>query len=269
MHHDVDDVHDAYPIIPSGTAVLLLAGSSGRVETHRADLLAAHGARVRAIRWFGGVGQRPAPHDVPLELFFDHLDVLRRDHDRVAIMGTSFGAEAALVTAAVHPVDATIALSPSSVVWSGFSAGSWSSHWTLDGTPLPAVAFDPEWTPTDDPPEYLGLYARSLERDPDAAAAAAIAVEDISGEVLLVAGGDDRVWPSIRFSDAIVSRRAAQGRITMLITLPEAGHRVLLPGETAPEGGTAMARGGTPDADRRLGSLAWGEISRLLDLRAR
>lgn len=77
------DRHDAFPEVPCGTAVLLLAGSSGRVESQRADLLARHGARVRAIRWFGGMGQRPAPHEVPIELFIDQLDLLRRDADRV------------------------------------------------------------------------------------------------------------------------------------------------------------------------------------------
>lgn len=104
------DVFDAHPAEPHGTAVLLLAGSSGRIETNRAEMLAAHGARVRAIRWFGGVGQRPAPHEVPLELFVDEIDALRANHDRVALFGTSFGAEAALSVAAVTPVDATVAV---------------------------------------------------------------------------------------------------------------------------------------------------------------
>jgi len=136
---DPADRHDAFPAAPCGTAVLLLAGSSGRVEAQRADLLARHGARVRAIRWFGGTDQRPAPHEVPIEIFIDQLDLLRRDADRVAIFGTSFGAEAALVTASLHSVDATIAVAPSSVVWSGVVDGNWSSHWSLRGTPLPSV----------------------------------------------------------------------------------------------------------------------------------
>jgi len=35
---------------PSGTGVLLLAGSSGRVDSQRARVLRAHGATVLAIR---------------------------------------------------------------------------------------------------------------------------------------------------------------------------------------------------------------------------
>lgn len=261
------DRHDAFPEVPCGTAVLLLAGSSGRVESQRADLLARHGARVRAIRWFGGVGQRPAPHEVPIELFIDQLDLLRRDADRVAIFGTSFGAEAALVTASLHPVDATVAVAPSSVVWAGLTDGDWSSHWTRRGTPLPAVSLDPSWVPSTVPPEYRSLYEASIDRAPDAAAAAAIRTENITGVVVLIAGGDDRVWPSDRFAAEISARRSAHGRETTVVAHPAAGHRMVLPGETVAAGGVTMARGGSPSADAELGALAWPQIVHALDLR--
>jgi len=70
------DRYDAIPADPNGTAVLLLAGSSGRIERERAELLARPGARARAIRWFGGEGQRPHPHEVPLELFTTQIEQL-------------------------------------------------------------------------------------------------------------------------------------------------------------------------------------------------
>ncbi|MDN3443286.1 acyl-CoA thioester hydrolase/BAAT C-terminal domain-containing protein [Microbacterium sp. APC 3901] len=261
-----DDIYDAVSARPCGTAVLLLAGSSGRLESARADLLSRRGARVRTIRWFGGIGQRPAPQEVPIELFIEQIELLRRDHDRVAIFGTSFGAEAALVTATTVEVDATIAVSPSSVVWSGLAEGRWSSHWTLGGSPLPAVEFDPAWAPMTDPPEYLSLYSTSLTLDPALTAAATIPVERISGDLLLIAGGDDRVWPSAAFTTAISQRRRAHGRSTTIVQHPDAGHRLLLPGEAPAAGGMHMARGGTPRADAALGAQAWPEIARILDL---
>lgn len=262
------DLHDAFPAVSRGTAVLVLAGSSGRVESERADLLARHGARARAIRWFGGAGQRPAPHEVPIEMFVDQLDLLRRDADRVAIVGTSFGAEAALVTASLHSIDATVAIAPSSVVWAGFADENWSSHWTSQGTPLPAVPFDPSWTPSTEPPEYRSLYASSIDHDPEAAAAAVIRAENISGAVVLVVGGDDRVWPSDRFATELVDRRRAYGRDTTVIAHPTAGHRMVLPGESVSVGGMTMARGGSASADAELGALAWPHIVQALDLRA-
>lgn len=256
------DRHDAFPQTPSGGGVLLLAGSSGRIERERAELLAAHGIRARAIRWFGGAGQRAAPHEVPLELFIGELDALRRECDRVSIFGTSFGAEAALLTATVTPMHAVVAASPSSVVWAGVQDGHWSSHWTFDGHALPWVPFDEEWMPRHDPPEYLGLYEASLRRDSTVTEAATIPVERIAAPVILAAGGDDRVWPSLEFASAIVSRRARHDLPTSLFSAPKAGHRLTLPGETAASGGVSMRRGGDEESDRHLGSTVW---PRLLD----
>lgn len=261
-----EDAHDAFPAEASGAAVLVLAGSSGRIESERADLFARHGVRARAIRWFGGRGQRPTPHEVPIELFADQIDELRHDHDRVAVLGTSFGAEAALVTAATVALDVTIAIAPSAVVWSGVADGDWSSHWTVDGMPLPSVAFDPAWSPETDPPEYLSLYETSLSLDSDRTARATIAAERITGHVLLVAGGDDRVWPSAPSAAAIAERRRMHDLDTTVLVHPDAGHRIVLPGEDRVSGGTRMVRGGTPAADAELGTRTWAEITRLLPL---
>lgn len=261
------DRHDAIPAQATGTAVLLLAGSSGRVERERAEMLADRGARVAAIRWFGGDGQRPTPHEVPIELFIAELDGLRADADHVAIVGTSFGAEAALVTATLTAVDAVVAIAPSSVVWGGLHDEEWSSHWTFHGAPLPWVPFDPSWSPSTDPPSYRGLYEQSLRLAPSVTAAARIRAEEITGEVLLIAGGDDQVWPSERFAAEIEQARITAGRRTTVITHPHAGHRLLLPGEEPAEGGIRMARGGRADADAELGQRAWPELLRVLRLR--
>lgn len=82
-----------------------------------------------------------------------------------------------------------------------------------------------------DPPEYLSLYSTSLTLDPALTAAATIPVERISGDLLLIAGGDDRVWPSVAFATAISQRRQAHGGRTTIVEHPDAGHRLLLPGE--------------------------------------
>lgn len=258
------DLHEARPAVANGTAVLLLAGSSGRVEQERAELLAATGAHVRAIRWFGGTGQRPAPHEVPLELFAEQLEVLRQEADRVVLFGTSFGAEAALVTACRFAVDGVIAAAPSSVVWAGSDGTSWSSHWTHDGVPLPAVSFDASWIADAEPPSFLPLYEASLRVDENATAAARIRVEDITGEVLLIAAGDDQVWPSTYFAGAIEHVRRDAGLRTTIVSHPQAGHRMILPGEKTVTGGVSMRRGGTPEADAELGARAWPEILRML-----
>ena len=108
------------PENPCGTGVLILAGSSGRIDDERARLLAMHGAMAMSIQWFGGERQQPGPYEVPLETFTECLDSLAGACERIAVVGTSFGAEAALVLAARDPrVTAVVGFAPSSVVWAG------------------------------------------------------------------------------------------------------------------------------------------------------
>jgi uncharacterized protein len=258
------------PDEPNGAAVLLLAGSSGRVDVDRARVISTLGATVLAIRWFGGAGQSPGTYDVPLETFTTALDRLAERSDRLVLVGTSFGAEAALVTAVRdRRVDAVVAIAPSAVVWSGVKTDGRGrqrqvSHWTWQGRPLPFVPFDESWQPDQDPPSFRPQFERSLaaRRDEEAT----IPVECIAGEVVLVAGQDDEVWPSALFARMIADRRHVHGLATTLLTHPGAGHRVILPGEQAVTGGIRMARGGTPEADRQLGDLLWPHLRRVLSV---
>lgn len=91
------------PEVPMGVGALVLAGSSGRVDSPRAELLARHGVVAESIRWFGGPGQHDGPWEIPLELFLGRIADLARRCDRVLVLGTSFGAEAALLAAATAP----------------------------------------------------------------------------------------------------------------------------------------------------------------------
>lgn len=55
-----DDISWSRPKSPTGVGVLVLAGSSGRLDTGRADVLAAAGATALAIRWFAWPAVRAA-----------------------------------------------------------------------------------------------------------------------------------------------------------------------------------------------------------------
>ena len=250
---------------PTGTGALVLGGSSGRIDAPRARLLAGEGVLAESVRWFGGPGQHDAPWEIALETFLDRVADLRRHCDRVLVLGTSFGAEAALLTGALSDdVAAVVAFAPSDVVWAGVTGdGRVTSHWTHHGEPLPFVPFDDTWQADTDPPAYDGLYRRSRERFADRAPDATIPVERIA-ELVLVAGGDDRVWPAEAHARAISDRRTIHGRPTTLVTDPDAGHRTVLPGEPVVTAGVRMQRGGTEEADRRLGRAAWAAIRPLL-----
>ena len=253
------------PDRPTGVGVLVLAGSSGRVDTERARLLAQQGALTESVRWFGGPGQNPGPWEIPVESFLDRIDSLAADTNRIVVVGTSFGAEIALLLGTLHThVDAVAAFAPTDVVWAGIRPdGEQTAHWTLAGEPLPFVPLARSWTSITDPPEFRGLYAESRDASPRAAAGATIPVERI-GQLLVVAGGDDRVWDSVDHARRIAARRRQAGMPTFVVEHPLAGHRAVLPGEAAPTTGLRIARGGSTAADAQLGAMAWPVLNQLL-----
>ena len=110
----------------------------------------------------------PSGSEVPLESF--PLDELAERNDRLVVMGSSWGAEAALLLGALDErVDAVVAFAPSAYVWGRFvEDGRQRSAWTWQGEPLPFVPFDLDWKADDDPPSYIGWYRQSLEVYDDA-----------------------------------------------------------------------------------------------------
>lgn len=262
------------PADDCGVGVVVLGGSSGTVPVERGRLLAGLGVQAIALRWFGGPGQHPGICEVPLETFepaTDHL--IRQGCHRVAYMGTSKGAEAALLVAAFDQrITVVVAFSPSSVVWSNTGPGrdgfGWPlrSSFTWRGRPLPFVPHEAEallsvrvWPRA----RYLELHEQSLRTFAVRLEMAAIPVEQSRAKFILVAGGDDHLWPSARFARSLSERLAVHGKEATLVVHDRAGHRILLPGETAMRS-PVNEHGGTDEADAELGRAAWTEIVRAL-----
>ncbi len=270
--------HDGVLVAPAdagnGTGVLVLSGSSGRVEKDRAGLLASAGVTAAlTYRWFGSPGLPDGIWEYPLETFGTAVDTLAAECDRVVLVGSSKTAEGFLLYAADDPrVDAVVALAPSHVAWANVGPGPdgalrpQHSSWSRGGEPVPFVPYDDDAEAVGDPPAFAPVYAQSLLTAADLVPRATIAVERFFGDVLLVAGGDDQVWPAVESARAIEARRTAYAMPTSVVTHPDAGHRVVLPGEQPAGGGQRMARGGTDAADRALGELAWPQIRRVLGL---
>jgi dienelactone hydrolase len=176
-------------------AVLVFGGSGGGLTTSTAAaLLAAHGYPSLALAYFKAPGLPPTLKNIPLEYFTNALRVLRAqpgvDPGHVLVAGESRGGEAALLLGAHFPrlVNGVIAGVPSSVVYPGWPDTS-QPAWTLGSRPLPAVS-----------PSEGG------QPNPPGKPQAVIPVERIGGPVLLACGGQDVVWPSCRYSDAITAR---------------------------------------------------------------
>jgi uncharacterized protein len=250
----------------TGLGVIVLTGSSGRVDVARASLFAAKGAVALALRWFGGDDLTPLIHEVPLETFRRATDrLIKEGCERIAYVGTSRGAEASLLVAIEDSrIDVVVAISPTSVVWAGDGQPA-SSSWTRNGTPLPFVHYDVSAFPAQigGPVSYRRYFEQSLERFAEEMPSATITIEKARARVILVAGGDDALWPSDLFARTLAQRLEAAGKPHVLLIHPKAGHRVLLPGETTPRS-AVNADGGTDEADRALGLAAWNEIASAL-----
>ena len=256
----------------AATGVLVLSGSSGRIETDRCRMLASHGVAAASIRYFGGPGQPDEARLMPLETFDDVLTELHSRYERLVVLGTSWGAQAALLLGTLHPeIDAVVGISPTYVSWAGLGdERPQRSSWTLRGEPVPFVPFDDEAIEEavkeagDELPSFCEAYLSALEKYADRVPAATIPVERIAGEVVLVAGGADALWPSVLFAEAVRRRRTAHDLETIVVSHPDAGHRVVLPGEPVLPLSRRIAWGGSEEADRELGLRAWPEIAAIL-----
>ena len=259
------------PVRGGETGVLVLAGSSGRVERERARILARQGMTTMSIRWFGGPGQPPGICEIPLETFTSAVDLLRSNGARrIGIVGTSKGAEAALLTAVHDPrVDVVIAMSPTSRVWCNVGPGRdgarrpYRSSWTWRERALPFVPMDDSWTsagPDGGPVAIRGWYELSERTFADLVPPAEIPVENARADLLLVAGGDDAMWPSLPFAEQLARRRRSVGATVRLIARHDAGHRPRFPGESPASASPHFQYGGTPEADALLGTDAWPHV---------
>jgi acetyl esterase/lipase len=252
------------PSRPNGWGALVLAGSSGRLDLHAARLLANGGAIAFAQRWFREPDLPSEIRDVPLELFMAGIDLLEsKGCSRIALLGRSRGAEAALLVAVNdRRAHAVFAISPSSVAWAGSGLDGRPS-WTLGGKEIPFVPYDLSfWGEL--PREgglvrYRDLYERSLRNDPGVTERAFIQVERMRAKLILVAGEADALWPSDTFARALVQRLRDHGQASTLLLHPDAGHRILLPGDTTPRS-QLHAHGGSDRADIELGEAAWRAI---------
>jgi len=169
---DLDGVFGCPAADGSVCGVLALGGSDGGVPEYLLRLLVPEGFACLALAYFGTPSTQPALTEVPLKRIERGLHWLR-DHPRVKALdgrlssiGASKGGELALLAAAMLPdlVGATVAYTPSSVVWQGIDFRSpqppMLSSWSVDAghtllpsdsrTAPPTMPFDLGGDPTAD-----------------------------------------------------------------------------------------------------------------------
>lgn len=245
-------------------AILLIGGSEGGLANggmRMAQSLQDAGFNVLQISYYRAPGQPEAFSRIPLETFDRGIAWLaaREDVDpgRIAIVGASKGAEAALVMATRRAdIRAVVAGMPSSVVWPAFS---WDgtpvpgSSWTLDGQDLPSLPYGGF-----DPAGGMGsVYTSGLTaaaEHPDTA----IRIEASSAPVLLVCGRADALWPSCPMAEMLQTR----SQTVRVLAYDDAGHAVF--GVPLAEGDEAIsslgALGGSPEGNNAARNDSWPQV---------
>lgn len=254
-------------------AVIVLNGSDGGLSRDTAAVIANHGFCTLAVAYFG-IGKLPKYlGDVPIETLSRARDFLATmpqvDVNKIGVVGFSKGAEFALVGASRYPwLKAVVAYAPASAVFAGITPRNIrESSWTFNGKELSyANGSVPsalrrkigreleKQEPVSFAPEYLA-------RLNGAAASARIQVEQIRGPVLVIAGGDDKLWPSPVMARQIIDRlhKNHHPYADQMLLYPDAGHSIDFP--YGPTGFTVSAGtlllGGTPQANARADADSW------------
>lgn len=237
--------------------VVVFGGSEGSPNFDTAQMLYDDGHEVLSLFFFGQPNQAPALSRVPLEQF-DEVRAFIDEHvsgGPVTVLGASKGAELALLLAAHgFDVDNVVAYAPAHYSYSGLDFSSWQDtpSFTLRGEDVPYASIrDASWltgmrvgwqTLTKYPVSYRATYEQAAEAADDAAR---IDLSGFSGNVLLFAGQDDRMWQSEVAADTLAS---ISNRFEAHV-FPDAGHAFIPDGE---ERGAGWERqlGGTAEGNR-------------------
>lgn len=202
-------------------AIIMLGGSEGGNPWSRikipVTLLVKKGYAVLTLAYFKAQGLPSSLQEIPLEYFEKAFNWLSKQSgvvpNQFAVLGTSKGAETALLLGSKYPqIKAVIAFSPSCVVWQGLPRNRLDiikdvkSPWSFKGETLPFLPYPSSFMKRD----LLLLRLRKMHeeslRDITKARKAAIQVERIRGPILLISGKWDRVWPAATMGEMLMSR---------------------------------------------------------------
>ena len=136
---------------------------------------------------------------------------------------------------------------------------------------MPFVPMDDAWTPAEvdgGPVSIRKWYELSERTSAGLLSEAEIPVDKARADLVLVAGGDDAMWPSLPFAEQLAQRRRSVGATVRLIARHDAGHRPRFPGESPASASPRFRYGGTPETDALLGTAAWPHVLDVLRSRS-
>lgn len=212
-------------------AVIALGGSEGGIDAadYYAQWLSSHGFVVLALGWYHLPGLSKDMVHVPVEIVHRGLRFLTDnpsiDPDRIGIIGGSWGAMLAMLSAAHMPaIHAVVSWMGGPVIGQGLTRGSTpatsfrvanQSPFTYRGKPVPFVS-------------DVRLAKAIQENDYGAVSKATIPVWKIKAPILFVAGGDDQLEDSAVQAEWAMQalRHHGHGYADKVLFLRNAGHLV-------------------------------------------
>jgi len=200
--------------------IIVLGGSEGGTAWNNQDgnkyihKLVASGYGVLNLAYFKVEGLPESLVSIPLEYFEKVMHWLDQNKyvipNQYAIIGTSKGAELALLLASRYPqIKTVVAVSPSSVVFQGIQSNSEAkSSWSYNNHDLAFVGYGGlsfSMIKAIATGQYIHVYTKAL-KNIESVNNATIKVEQIRGPILLLSGKDDTLWPATRMSEQIMAR---------------------------------------------------------------
>lgn len=167
------------------------------------------------------------------------------DGERIGALGHSRGGELALLLGANYPEVKVVSYVGSGVP--GPSPEGEKPAWTRRGDGVPHVPH------AEDPSTITREQQEGAE----------IPVERTNGPVLLIAAGDDALWPSERLSRVAMERLERHDRTydDELVVYPKAGHAITAP--YVPVADTTRL-GGDEASNADANEDSWGRVLRML-----
>ena len=252
--------------------IIFLGGSGGGLSwaSRMAAITANEGYNCLAVAYFNTEGLPRHLAQLPLEYVDNVIDyfINRNDTDdnKIGVIGYSKGAELALLMASRRTeIKSVVAIAPGSAVFQGFKPPEYPtvSSWTLDGEDLPFVpnAYDKRFFET-----YDGMYLwyKTLAQH-EAFNKAALRVDKINGDILLLSGVKDQIWPSTFMAEQLIARLhiASFPHQYNHLAFPDAGHAIAEPPGHPLSGPTRT--GGSPYGNAAARAQVWQSIKEFLE----
>lgn len=224
----------AYP------SIMILSGSDGGNAAHAAAYLAHKGYLVLALSYFNDEGLNEHLENIDLNYFKEataYLSNHEKSNGRVNLIGYSKGAELALLLGQTfNSYQSIISGAGSNYITSGMKGGIFAPvpGWTLDGEALPylkmkfpvSFMFSTIKNYIKKRPFYfLDIWKKSLNGKK--AADHKIDVAGIDAPLLIISGGEDKLWPSTSFSTEMEKER--NNDADRYLDYPGAGHFISFP----------------------------------------